>query len=319
MIDDPVLVEDWHPVAKVADLGHGRPVAARLLGEDIVLWRSGDEVLAWRDLCVHRGTRLSLGRVVDGVRLECPYHGWTYGIDGRCVLMPAHPDQTPPARACVTTYRARERYGVVWACLGGGEAAIPSFSLLEEPTHQVLLAGPYPVRASGPRVVENFLDVGHFPFVHEGVLGDRARPEIGDYEAVLDGGGVLATGVKVYQPDPYATGEGSVVTYTYRVHRPLAASLIKHGEHSFGMLLAVTPHDHVDSTAWMWMAMNYEPESEMIAFQDRIFAQDRPILESQRPELLPLDLQAELHLRSDRTAIAYRRWLRELGVRTGAH
>ncbi|MGH7763637.1 MAG: aromatic ring-hydroxylating dioxygenase subunit alpha, partial [Candidatus Dormibacteraceae bacterium] len=53
-------------------------------------------------------------------------------------------------------------------------------------------------------------------------------------------------------------------------------------------------------------------------FQDRIFAQDLPILESQRPELLPLDLQAELHLRSDRTAIAYRRWLKQLGVRTGA-
>jgi phenylpropionate dioxygenase-like ring-hydroxylating dioxygenase large terminal subunit len=57
----------------------------------------------------------------------------------------------------------------------------------------------------------------------------------------------------------------------------------------------------------------------MIAFQDQIFAQDRPILESQRPELLPLDLQAELHLRSDRTAIAYRRWLRQLGVRTGTY
>jgi phenylpropionate dioxygenase-like ring-hydroxylating dioxygenase large terminal subunit len=50
----------------------------------------------------------------------------------------------------------------------------------------------------------------------------------------------------------------------------------------------------------------------MVEFQDRIFAQDRPILESQRPEMLPL------HLRSDKTAIAYRRWLRDLGVRTGA-
>jgi phenylpropionate dioxygenase-like ring-hydroxylating dioxygenase large terminal subunit len=264
--------------------------------------------------------------VVDGERLECPYHGWTYAMDGRCVLMPAHPEQTPPAKACVTTYRAREKYGVVWACLGSGSASIPSFSLLDDSAsllddsaHQVLMSGPYRVGASGPRVVENFLDVGHFPFVHEGVLGDRARPEIADYEAVIDGEGVLATGVKVYQPDPYATGEGSVVTYTYRVHRPLAASFIKHGEHSFGMLLAVTPHDQVDSTAWMWMAMNYEPSTEMIEFQDRIFAQDRPILESQRPELLPLDLQTELHLRSDRTAIAYRRWLRELGVRTGAH
>jgi phenylpropionate dioxygenase-like ring-hydroxylating dioxygenase large terminal subunit len=314
-----VLVEDWHPVALASDLAAGGPVAARLLGEDIVLWRSDGELFAWRDLCVHRGTRLSLGRVVDGGRLECPYHGWTYGADGRCVLMPAHPEQKPPAKACVTTYHACEKYGVVWACLGSATSAVPAFSLLDDPSHRALTAGPYRVHASGPRIVENFLDVGHFPFVHEGVLGDRARPEIADYEATVDGDGVVAEGVKVYQPDPYATGEGSVVTYTYRVHRPLAASFIKHGEHSFGMLLAVTPHDHVDSTAWMWMAMNYEPTTDMVEFQDRIFAQDRPILESQRPELLPLDLQAELHLRSDRTAIAYRRWLRELGVRTGAH
>jgi len=45
--------------------------------------------------------------------------------------------------------------------------------------------------------------------------------------------------------------------------------------------------------------------------------QDRAIVESQRPELLPLDLQAELHLRSDRMAIAYRKWLREIGMRYG--
>jgi phenylpropionate dioxygenase-like ring-hydroxylating dioxygenase large terminal subunit len=318
MIDDPVLIEDWHPVARVEQLDGGGPMPARLLGEDIVLWRSGDQFHAWRDLCVHRGTRLSLGRVVDGMRLECPYHGWTYAADGRCVLMPAHPEQTPPEKACVAVYRAAAAHGVVWVTLGGGAARIPTFALMEDPSHEVLMAGPYRVKASGPRIVENFLDVGHFPFVHEGILGDRARPEIAEYTATIGADGVVAEGVKVFQPDPYGTGQGSVVTYTYRVHRPLSASFVKHGEHSFGMLLSVTPHDAVDSTAWMWMAMNYEPSSSMIEFQDRIFAQDRPILESQRPELLPLDLQAELHLRSDRTAIAYRRWLRELGVRTGA-
>ncbi|SRR5712692_2315042 len=317
MIDDPVLANDWHPVASVDQLAGGGPLAARLLGEDIVLWRSGDNHHAWRDLCVHRGTRLSLGRVVDGGALECPYHGWNYGGDGRCVLMPAHPGQTPPAKACVQVYRTAVAHDVVWVSLGSPTAGVPTFELLEDSRYQVLRAGPYRVKASGPRVVENFLDVGHFPFVHEGILGDRSRPEIAEYEATFDSSGVLATGVKVFQPDPYATGHGSVVTYTYQVHRPLSASFIKHGEHSFGMLLSVTPHDAVDSTAWMWMAMNYEPESPMVEFQDRIFAQDRPILESQRPELLPLDLQAELHLRSDRAAIAYRRWLREIGVRTG--
>ncbi len=318
MVDDPVLIEDWHPVARVEDVARG-PIGVRLLGEDLVIWRAGGRFCAWQDLCVHRGTRLSLGRVVDGDRLECPYHGWTYSAEGRCVLMPAHPEQTPPAKACVATFRAREAHGVVWATLGQGTGDVPRFEPMEDASHHVLLAGPYRVRASGPRVIENFLDVGHFPFVHEGVLGDRARPEIDDYDARIDGDGVLATGVKVYQPDPYGTGEGSTVTYTYRVHRPLSASLIKHGERLFGILLSVTPHDAVDSTAWMWMATDYEPPAGMIEYQDRIFAQDRPILESQRPELLPLDLQAELHLRSDRTAIAYRRWLRQLGVRTGAH
>jgi phenylpropionate dioxygenase-like ring-hydroxylating dioxygenase large terminal subunit len=68
------------------------------------------------------------------------------------------------------------------------------------------------------------------------------------------------------------------------------------------------------------MAMNYGhdlPEADLVAYQDTIFAQDRPIVESQRPELLPLDLQAELHLRSDRTAIAYRQWLKQLGLTFG--
>jgi len=70
----------------------------------------------------------------------------------------------------------------------------------------------------------------------------------------------------------------------------------------------------------MVMALNYGheiPEEELIGFQDRVTEQDRAIVESQRPELLPLDLQAELHLRSDRLAIAYRKWLREIGFRYG--
>jgi phenylpropionate dioxygenase-like ring-hydroxylating dioxygenase large terminal subunit len=59
------------------------------------------------------------------------------------------------------------------------------------------------------------------------------------------------------------------------------------------------------------------PERELEEFQDRVTAQDLPIVEGQRPELLPLDLQAALHLRSDKTSIAYRRWLTQLGVTFG--
>jgi phenylpropionate dioxygenase-like ring-hydroxylating dioxygenase large terminal subunit len=297
----------------------GEVKGLRLLGEDIVLWRSNGQVMAWQDLCLHRGTRLSLGQVTEGL-LACPYHGWTYDTSGRCVRIPAHPDQTPPTKAVAKTYQIQERYHMIWVSLGQPAHDIPPFPEWDKSEYRKIFCGPYPVNASGPRIVENFLDVGHFPFVHEGILGVKDRPEIEDYESEIGPEGVISKGVRVYQPDPYGTGVGDTVTYTYRAYRPLTAYLLKESRQSFSILLMITPHETVESTAWMWMAMNYGhdiPEPDLIAYQDKIFSQDRPIVESQRPELLPLDLQAELHLRSDRTAIAYRKWLNQLGLTFG--
>src|SRR5260370_858061 len=157
MIDDPVLIDDWHPVALVADLADGGPMAARVLGEDLVVWRSGEEFFAWRDLCVHRGTRLSLGSVVDGVRLECPYHGWTYGMDGQCVLMPAHPEQLPPAKARVATFHAAAAHDVVWVILGSGARGIPKFELPHGPAYRGGIAAHDPVNSNGPLILDCFL------------------------------------------------------------------------------------------------------------------------------------------------------------------
>jgi phenylpropionate dioxygenase-like ring-hydroxylating dioxygenase large terminal subunit len=271
-------------------------------------------------LCLHRGTRLSLGKVANGL-LACPYHGWTYDMTGRCVRIPARPDQPPPPKAVVKTYRVQERYELIWVALGQPAHDLPPFPEWENAAYRKILCGPYPIKASGPRLVENFLDIAHFPFVHEGILGVPSHPEIADYEARIETEGVVARGVRVYQPDPYGTGVGDFVAYTYKVFRPLTAYLLKESEGpSFSILLTITPHAMIESTAWMWMAMNYGhdiPEQDLIAWQDAIFAQDRPIVQSQRPELLPLDLPAELHLRSDRTAIAYRRWLHQLGLTFG--
>jgi phenylpropionate dioxygenase-like ring-hydroxylating dioxygenase large terminal subunit len=321
MIRDSVLLNDWHPVASLRQLEDKPMLGARLLGEDIVLWRCGDDVLAWQDLCVHRGTRLSLGKT-NGATLICPYHGWTYGADGHCVNIPAHPGQTPPEKAKVKTYRARVRYGFVWVSLGQPQHDVPCFAEWDDASYRKILCGPYRLNASGPRIVENFLDVGHFPFVHEGILGDQAHPEIMDYEAEINGEGVVAKSVRVYQPNGYGDGKGGEVEYVYKALRPLTAYLLKESTGPrFSILLTITPHDLVDSTAWMWMAMNYGhdiPERELVEWQDTIFGQDAPILKSQRPELLPLDLQAELHLKSDRTAIAYRKWLNQLGLTIGA-
>ena len=316
MINDPVLLNDWHAVAAVEQLTENEPFAARLLGVDIVLWQSAGAVRVWQDLCIHRGTRLSMGKVVDNC-LICPYHGWTYNEDARCVHIPAHPEQKPPEKARVQTYHVQVKYELVWVCMGEPAHQVPTFAEWEDEGYRNIISGPYDFAAAGPRAIENFLDVAHFPFVHVGTLGDPAHPEIAEYEAEVTADGVVAEGISVWQPDPDGTGQGATVTYTYKVFRPLVAYFIKTKGPIFAALYAVCPVDELKSRGWILMSMNYgfdQPAADLRHFQDIVTAEDIPIVESQRPELLPLDLQEELHLRSDRIAIAYRRWLRELGL-----
>jgi phenylpropionate dioxygenase-like ring-hydroxylating dioxygenase large terminal subunit len=105
------------------------------------------------------------------------------------------------------------------------------------------------------------------------------------------------------------------------VLRPLTAYFTKiSSEQGFSIFMSVTPSSQVESDMWMIIAMNYArdvDDRQIREFEDKVVMQDMRIVESQRPELLPLDLQSELHLRSDRTAIAYRKWLNHLGLSFG--
>ena len=179
-ITDPVLVDDWHPVVAAT---HRAGSSARLLGEDMSSGRPTDG----RRLAgpvVHRGTRLSLGRV-DGCTLQCPYHGWVYGADGQCVRIPALPDA--PHRARPRQDLSRPSSAMAWS--GSASATRRTMCRPFPEWHDGgfrKLLGLHVVDASGPGIVENFLDVAHFPFVHENILGTPERPEIADYEAVIN-------------------------------------------------------------------------------------------------------------------------------------
>src|ERR671937_1423427 len=83
----------WPPVAFGAELG-AEPIGRTLLGEPLALYRdSAGAARAVSDLCIHRGTALSLGWI-DGDEIVCPYHGWHYGTDGACTLIPQLADPT---------------------------------------------------------------------------------------------------------------------------------------------------------------------------------------------------------------------------------
>ncbi|HMN81250.1 MAG TPA: aromatic ring-hydroxylating dioxygenase subunit alpha [Burkholderiaceae bacterium] len=327
----------FHPVAAVADLdAAGAPMAARLLETDLVIWRDADGgVRAFDDRCPHRGAALARGRVVDGM-LECPYHGWRFAADGRCMRVPALPDFRPPIGHRAVEYSARVAYGLVWVALTApamlpAGSDVPAFAAETDDHLRKVNSGPYEVATSAPRIVENFLDMAHFGFVHEGWLGSRDHVALQPYEVTITPAGFLATECFAWQPKSsiHASG-GAMVEYAYEVNAPYTAILtkvpeagaVKLAQFRESIALFVCPLEPEVSRVWIRLAMNHssDPDDRLTAFQDTIFGQDRPVLESQRPKRLPITGQApvrELHCAADRSSAAYRRYLLERGIRFG--
>ena len=316
----------WHPVALSSDVQQG-PVGVRLLDEDLVLWRDAEGVAnAFVDRCPHRGARLSLGRVNEG-NLECPYHGWQFAESGQCVKVPAVPSFTPPPQHCVKSFGVQEACGLIWVQLQAADVPLPAFEAEGDARLRKVSCGPYDVAASAPRIIENFLDMSHFGFVHEGWLGSRDATEMSPYNVENTAFGVKATNCKAVQPlSNLHSTKPAQVHYTYEVTGPYTALLTKIPEEgttkdgwreAIGLFICpITPES---SRVWFRLAVaDFESSDEQLqAFQHTIFTQDQPVLESQLPKPLPLDPRAELHSSADRMSAAYRRYLKASGVTFG--
>lgn len=327
---DPLLLNDWHPVAfshQIAAEGSGTPMLATdLLETRVLLWRDSGGVLhAWEDRCPHRGTRLSLGALHDDA-VRCPYHGWTFGKQGRCTRIPALPDA--PLKAQVAVYHAQEKYGMAWVCLGTpAHDSPPAFPEFADDMLRKVWCGPYDVQSSAPRIVENFLDMAHFAFVHEGILGDQQHPLIPDcviekFDDAEYGSGIWAKQCYAWQPQASKAASGaSDIEYTYRVVRPLTAILTKNppGQVREAIALFIQPLTETSTRVWIVMALNdfTSDQQALRGFQDTIFLQDQPILESQYPARLPLQPGAEVSVQCDRMSLAYRNYLRQQDLHYG--
>jgi phenylpropionate dioxygenase-like ring-hydroxylating dioxygenase large terminal subunit len=320
---DPVLANDWHPVLRSLDLSPGTLTRSRLLDTDLVLWRSADTtVMAWLDRCPHRSVQLSSGTVVNDT-LVCPYHGLAYDVTGTCMDVPAHPGYVPPPQSCATAFAVQERYGVIFVCLGTPSQDIAPFPEWDDPAFRTYLSYGHVCDCSGLRAIENFLDVAHLPFIHGGLLGDPNQAAIADYQVTLTDCGIAMNNIQLWQPDPDGTGKGGLSSYDYWTLRPLTVALRKHVGAGQWMVLrfSVTPVSEESCLGWTWGTLNYAPElseADLIAFQDTVLGQDLANLATHNPKRLPLDPQLEFHLPSDRASLAYRKWLKQLGLRYGA-
>lgn len=331
LCQDPAMLNEWHNVAYAREVTPGALVPIRLLGRDLVAWRDeAGEVHVWEDLCIHRGARLSKGWIADNT-VVCPYHGWRYDGTAACVLIPVAPGQPIPPKARAFPVAAREQEGLIWASLGTPPHEPPAFPERDEAGFRPFFAGPYVYRANGFRAVENFLDATHFPFVHAGVNGVAAAPDpIPDYDVHAAPDGIRSSEISVLQPFGDFRGVPIQAGYTYRVLRPLVAhfskriTIIDPAQQALGTpgdrfttMLTAQPVDEVNCIIRILFSINFAPhltESDMLPRQDIVYGQDKDIVETQRPERIPVDLREEMHHRSDKLGVAYRRWLRELGI-----
>ena len=280
--DDPNLLDDWLTVGAAAQLQGrtpGQPLETSLLGEALRLWRADDG-----------------GLVCHSAAADLP---------------------------------VREHCGYLWVCCRG-PAHRPLFALPEydEPGRRRVDCGGIGVATSGLRVVENFLDMGHFPYVHVGTLGKVPHTEVLPYKVQIDAqtDEILATDCQFYQPRTSATAQqGVLAQYRYRVMQPLCAALYKsspaRADGQDVIVLMVQPLDDERVIAHCLLVYHDDgmADTGMIAFQQMIFGEDKPLLESQRPRRLPLDGPLEAHMRCDLTSTTYRRWLKARGMRFGVH
>ncbi|OPC79665.1 vanillate demethylase oxygenase subunit [Embleya scabrispora] len=310
------------------------------LGQRLVIYRdTAGRPVCLSDLCAHRGAALS-GGWLAGDCVVCPYHGWEYRPDGATTRIPANqPGRGIPPKARVDAYPTVERYGLLWVFLGDlpeqERPPIPHWpefdDLVQGGGRFRAVHGEFLWHSNYERILENGCDIAHTPFVHAGSFGNPQRPDVEEYTLEEpDEWSAFAT-VNLHPPAAKGLWSRLYKRSADLAERPPVAvtagwmlpNLIKlHVRLPLGNMIIYDTNIPVDETTTL---------VKFIALRDfftgtwadnnarkrvmRIFGEDAPVVDAVRPELLPADLGAELHLKSDLVSVAYRRRRRELAAK----
>jgi len=219
----------------------------------------------------------------------------------------------------------QERYQCLGTTLGTPRRDIFRLDQAEESDRRIVVCGWVTIRTSGLRLVENFLDMAHFPYIHTDILGAEPHTEVPHYASEIrrDVDEVWATDCQFYQPQIIANGPGGMVKLTYRVPSPFVVMLYRvcplAPDRLDVIMMFVQPleQDLCRAVPVMYLVDDRSSEIDLLKFEQVIFLQDRIIVENQRPLLLPLDPRSETPTRADLSSVVYRRWLKEKGLRYG--
>jgi vanillate O-demethylase monooxygenase subunit len=249
-------------------------------------------------------------------------HGLHFDATGRCRKIPSLPDQSAPIspRMCLQTYQTELRYGIVWTCLKTDPIwPLPVWPGIENPNFNKVYVPADVWRCSATRHAENFNDQAHFPFVHLKSFGRDEALSTHDYEVsetafglrfdydYVEGGNRFPDGV---------TAKNREVIYTYELTFPFSTLIYvdpKGSDYVHYFADAVSPVSANETRVFAQLTdTTGNPDTEYwIQDSMQIVAEDKPLVESQPPEL-PLEVGAELHhIPADRWSIMYRKKLLE--------
>ncbi|ASC06458.1 aromatic ring-hydroxylating dioxygenase subunit alpha [Acetobacter pasteurianus] len=293
----------WYPVAWSRELKPGKTIGTRYAGTPIALVRpDAGPVFALEDRCAHRQVPLSKG-TVEGASVKCCYHGWAYGRSGRCIDVPYLGKGKLPNG--VRTFPCREQDGMIFVFPGDPEKA----DTVPLPAHLARASNPaYKTRYFGTTIGchysfmhENLMDMNH-QFMHSKqmgqmkprFLGQKREPKLVEArysfartsgkqpfgEALIFGErrdssekfqhrDVMTIRTEYpYQTLRIQTGDEDPVMDLWIVYVPQSADELTN--RTFGLLSVKRPKiGSLLDIAWPFL----------VAFTNRIFAEDREIVE----------------------------------------
>jgi phenylpropionate dioxygenase-like ring-hydroxylating dioxygenase large terminal subunit len=181
MITGTYLRNAWYVAGWSDDLADGKLLARTIMKEPIVFYRLPDgNVAALQDRCPHRFAPLSMGQIVNGDRIQCPYHGLEFGPSGACTLNP-HGTKNIPPRARVRSYPVIEKHKAIWIWMGeqpADSAKVPDFSVLDNvPEMHATKRDGIKIKANYELIIDNLLDLSHGSYLHAGILGNAETAE----------------------------------------------------------------------------------------------------------------------------------------------
>ena len=321
-----ILAQHWYPVARVQDVT-STPQQVVLLDVKMALYRteSGNIHLV-RDICPHRGVPLTKGWV-EGENIVCPYHGLQYNAEGQCVKIPAQPELTKiSARFSLTKFPVVEKYGLVWTSIFSRDISHVNFPILDTwdtTEHQSILPPYVDIAGSSGRQLEGFIDVAHFAWVHQQSFAARENPVVPKYSTERTAYGLHTEYISDVSNYPHGlqhmAPEGFLWKRVFDVYPPFSAILTVHfpQQSILKILNACCPVSHNKTRLFVPLTRNFDTTGDLEAvyeFNAQIFAEDQDMVESQKPEELPLDITMEAHFEADRSSTLYRRILAEWGL-----